>query len=403
MRRVAPLVLLAAVTPLVGCDSGLASITKDLTRPSASGRFRGDLSESSFTPDSKGFFAYTVPLGKDPAARPRVGEYVLWDVTTGKEWRRLPPDEKIDLYKPGTADGKHWLAFGRSGRHVGRFLLLELDPAKRLLDVPGAPNPEKSVSRPNFNEDFTRLAYSDYAKDEKDRKGHVLAREGGAWKEILSVPGEKAVLSFDGRRVATLRRGGFAITLHVYSVPEGKPLWEADVKTFGLIGFTRDGKYVLQDDQSDWKVFDANTGTEKLTLKHGHNCPKAAYADGRVLTADMGDDGLKGVTLVTWDVASGKELGRVVLPYPASLSRTHGEPFTAPRLAVARAHENRPIPGRKGSWLDVWTVEAYDPAKASTLTTLKVTFLSNAAVSPDGRVAVVIGHGGPSFFRLPAP
>jgi hypothetical protein len=377
---------------------GVMSVTQDVTRPSAVGKHHGDIAQPRFTADSRALFGRAVPVGKDPVAVPKVGEYVVWDVATGAERHRFPVDEAVLSYEPGTADGHCWVAMSR------RYQFLEFDPKPQLSDVPGAPGPTKAVTRPSFSHDFGRMAYSDYREPEADRQAHVLNRDGDNWSRVMSVAGQNAKLSPDGSRLVTLTRALPApdIVVRVWSVPDGRPVWSVPSDRFWLHGFTDDGKYVVQGGMSEFRLYDAATGKDiRLKLKTEDRV-KAAYAGGRVLTA-IHIPNRQGVLLETWDAATGKSLGQRTTPPGSTLSRTQDEPFTTPRVAVVLGAEERKIPGEKGHSITVWTVEVYDPRQTEPIATLKVPGLSYVLVAPDGSVAAVLTYGRPQFYRLPAP
>jgi hypothetical protein len=399
-RTIATVVVLAGVLLVAGCRRG-GGVTRDLNRPSAAGKHHGEIVQPRFTVDSRALFGRAVPMGKDRNAFPKVGDYVLWDAATGEELRRLPVEDAIERYEPGTADGKHWLAFGRSGSYIGRFLLVDFTPDRRVSDVPGAPGPDRVVSRPSFSQDFGRMAYSDYRASEQDRQGHVLARTGDGWTRLVSVAGQGARLSPDGGRVATITRGAGPgdLAVCVWSVPDGRRVWSAPCRNYGLHGFTADGRYVAQGAQSDWRLHDAATGDVRLTLKAEDHRFQAAYADGRVRTATQRPHG-QGVVLETWDAATGRLLGQRDVPAGATLSRTENEPFTAARLAVVLGSEERPVPDYPRASVTVWSVDVYDPSQEEPVATLKTSGLSSVLVSPDGSVAAALTYGGPQFFRL---
>jgi WD40 repeat protein len=385
---------------LTGCPSGRTPVTADLTRPTAMGDYKGEIVDVRFTADSKALFGRAVPLGKDPAARPPLGEYRLWDLSTGRELRRLPLEEKVLEYGPGTADGRHWFALGNLGGLSLRIAFVEFDPEKRVLDPPEV-GPEKSITKPSFSQNFTRLAYVIQNKENRNQKGHVFQKKDNGWEKLMSAPADHIKLSPDGRRVATVFRDGLKpLTLRVLSVPEGKLLGAGTCRTFGLMGFTPDSKYVIQNDQTAWKLYDSDTGEVKLSLTVTEPF-LAAYADDRVI-ATSGSKEKADQVIVTWDVRTGNEIGRRPLSPTVALSRTQNTPFSAPLLAVVRGIENRPLPGKKGVYLEVGTVDVFNPSRPEPLTTIKTTSLSRVMVSPDGSTLVIVSiGGGPAFFQLP--
>jgi hypothetical protein len=227
----------------------------------------------------------------------------------------------------------------------------------------------------------------------------VFARGASGWKKLATVPGEYGQLSPDGQRVVTVSRGGL---LRLWTLPDGKQLWQASCRTFGLQGFTADGKYVLQDDQAEWRLYDVASGAAKLTFKPSLTAMRAVYGSGRVLIAERHQLG-QPLFIVTYDVPTGREINRHELPAEATVTYTENTPFSAGQLAVVRKVESRRIPGDRRATVAVYIIDVFKAATSGPAKTIKVTSLSRVLVSPDGRVAAAVTFAGVHFYPLPGP
>jgi hypothetical protein len=358
--------------------------------------FAGEIARPQFTADSRALFGHAL-AGMDPNGR-SLDYDAFWDVTTGKELRRWRDagTGAILSQEPGTADGEHWVVLNDSHHSPPRYQFFEFAPEPRLSEVPAA-GPHKAATRPSFSRDFGRMAFADDRFPEHERQAHVLARSGDTWTRLLSVAGQDARLSPDGRLLVSVHRAGAPADLSViaWSVPDGKKLWSTPCPDSGLHGFTADGKFVAQGGRGNWRLYDAATGDARLTFRTEARF-LAAYAGGRVLTATQRPLA-QGVVLETWDGATGRSLGQRELPAGATLARTENESFTTPRLAVILGA------GERRGDITVSTVEVYDPGRTEPVTTLKVPGLSYVLVSPDGSVAAGLTGEGPRFYRLPRP
>ena len=341
-----------------------------------------------------------------PAARirPKSPEkprtYVLWDVDTGREVARRELDVIDQLLLPGTADGKQWLTHeSQPPVFFSKYRFVDLTTGTRT-DIPGVADPKKSCTPPSFSTDGTRLAYSDY--EEAGRSGHVYEKAGDGWKPLGKVPGENAKLSPDGKRMATV---GWAsperrwLEVALFDVADGKRRWSAKVDSYGLAGFTPDGKYVLQNDNAGLRLLDAASGEQKVLVRHDdRERTETAYHDGYVLAVDRAKTPHE---VVRWEAAAGKEVSRTPLTaeYPRSRNRTPS--FGSPRFVVLRGSVTRPIPGRPGVTDSVLLADILDPARPDWRAGYEIPGANELVLSPDGRTLAVVGYAGVRFFTIP--
>ena len=298
-----------------------------------------------------------------------------------------------ELLLPGAADGGEWLTHeNQPPVFVSKYRFLDLRTGART-DPPGVADPKKTCTPPSFSADRSRLAYSDY---EDPRRGHVYERAAGGWRELAAVPGENARLSPDGKSVATVGWAGGERASHLevglYTVPDGKKRWAARVDSYGLRGFTPDGRFVVQDDNAGRRLLDAATGRPTLALKTG----RVAYHAGHVLALDPGG---AAQPLTRWDAATGQELSRVGLAQTAA-DRDRTPPFGSPRLAVVRAWD-RPASPADPARASVLGVTVRDPARPDWKAEFELTGAAEVLLLPDGKTLAAVESDGVSFYRLP--
>ncbi|WP_439624853.1 hypothetical protein [Gemmata sp.] len=305
-----------------------------------------------------------------------------------------------DFSVPGTSDGTVWAAQLAGNLKLGsRWLFLDLTTGE-VSEVPGITDPKDPCSPPNFTSDRTRLAHSDYRPE---RTGRVYEKKAAGWVKIAEVPGEKACLSPDGKLVATIAwpKGAKGVVVRVYSVAEGKELWSAPVDSYGLHGFTPDGRYVVQIDNAGHRLLDAATGKQAALVTNGprrnsQGPLEVAYRAGWVAALVRGDAKAE---LVRWDLAKGVEASRTAVESPSGRNNT--PPFGSPRLVVVGAHETHKVPDRPNVTWSSLTVDVFDPASADPVGRLRVANADSLVASPDGETLAAHEWGGLAFYGLP--
>ncbi|HVK10835.1 MAG TPA: hypothetical protein VM597_18850 [Gemmataceae bacterium] len=392
----------ALVVAAGGCDDR----PEGLSRGRAGVNTGGQVQEGVFSADGKAFLGWVTPRGKDPAEeRRKPRPWVLWSTADGSEIARWTGDPIPKFEAPGSADGTVWpVHMSEPPKIPIRCRLLDLTTGK-LHDVPGVNPATEDCTRPSFSADRGQLAYSDYAPDEDRRTARVYEKGADGWRRIAEVPGEKAVLSPDGKLVATLGRTADdrgKLAVRVFAVADRKERWTAVVDSYGLHGFTPDGRYVVQTDNAGHRLFDVATGKQAVLASNGtrgdsQGPGEVAYRDGWVAAVVRSGEKAE---LVRWDVRAGKEVSRTAVESPYGRNRT--PPFGSPYLPVVRPIDTKPVAGRKGMFRETMTVDVYDPAAAEPVTRLVFGHSGEAIASPDGGTLAAIGYTSVSFHRLPA-
>jgi hypothetical protein len=390
---------------LLFAAAGCTDPRPNLSKPRARVDTRGEVQQGVFSTDGRAFLGWVTPLGKDPAAeRLKPRPWVLWSAVDGKEIARWTGDPTTGFDVPGTSDGTTWPVY-LSGppKFMVRCRLLDLTTGT-AGDVPGVTGPTESCTRPSYSADRTRLAYADFAADPDRRTGRVYEKRADGWTRIAEVPGEKAVLSPDGALVATVGkspddRGKLVVRL--FGVADRKERWSAAADSYGLHGFTPDGRYVIQADNAGYRLFDAATGRQRALVANGprgdsQGPGEVAYASGWVAAVVRSG---KSVELVRWDLAGGQEVSRTPIESPYGRNRT--PPFGSPRLPVVRAIETHPVPKRKDATWSSMAVDVYDPAAADPVARLTLGDPGTVIASPDGGTLAAIGHASLAFHPLP--
>ena len=374
------------------------------SKPRAKVDTRGEVQQGVFSADGQAFIGWVTPIGKDSAAerlKPKL--WVLWSVADGKEIARWTGDPALGFDIPGPSDG--WPVY-LSGppKYTTRCQLLDLTTGT-ARDVPGVPGPTESCTRPSYSADRKRLAYSDYAQDPGRRTGRVYEKGVDGWTRIAEVPGENAVLSPDGKLVAVVghKKAGepWALVVRVFGVADRKEKWSAAVDSYGLHGFTPDGRYVIQTDNAGHRLLDAATGKQQVLVA---NSPRAdsqgpsevVYRDGWVAAVVRWG---KSVELVRWDVAAGKEVSRTAIESPSGHNRTPR--FGSPRLLVVRPIQTQPVAGRKNAFRSTMDVDVYDPGAADPAARLTLGHSGMVIASPDGGTLASVEYASLSFHPLP--
>jgi hypothetical protein len=391
---------------LIVVAAGGADPRESLSKPRAVVATRGEVQEGVFSADGKAFLGWVTPLGKDPAAeRLKPRPWVLWAAADGAEVARWTGDPTPGFLVPGSSDGTAWpIYLSEPPAFVTRCRLLDLT-AGALRDVPGVAGPTESCTRPSYSADRSRMAYSDYAANAGRRTGRVYERTAAGWARVAAVAGENAALSPDGTLVATV---GYkpgdrsSLVARLFAVADGRERWAAGVDSYGLHGFTPDGRYVVQADNAGHRFLDVATGRQAVLVANGprgdaRGPGEVAYRAGRVAAVVRPGPSAE---LVRWDVAAGKEVGRT--PVTSVPGRNRTPPFGSPRLAVVRSIRNHPVPGRPGASWSGTGVDVYDPAAADPVARLTLGSPGTVVASPDGGTLAAVGYSSLAFHPLPA-
>lgn len=390
------------VTAALGIAAGCAAPQElPLDRPLARIEARGGVQAGVFSADGKAFLGWVAPAGKDPSTLgidPK--PWALWSVTDGKPIARWTGNPISGFDAPGTSDGTVWSThLNEDPKFGGRCRLLDLTTGK-TSDIPGVTGPKNSCTHPSFSAGRTRLAYSDYATD---RTGYVFEKNAGGWSKIAEVPGEHACLSPDGKFVATVSwpKGQRGLAVRLFTVADGKEQWSAAVDSYGLRGFTPDGRYVIQIDNAGHRLLDAATGKQAALVANGprgdsQGPREVAYSAGWVAAVVRSDSK---VELVRWDLAKGTEASRTSVESPAGRNNT--PPFSSPRLAVVRALETHPVPDRPNVTWSSMKVDVFDPVEAGPVAQLRLSSANSVIASPGGETLAALEYGGVAFYALP--
>ncbi len=391
---------------LIVAAAGCADPREAYSVPRSVVQTRGEVQQGIFSTDGKAFLGWVTPIGKDPAAeRLKPKPWVLWSVADGTVVARWTGDPTPGFEVPGTSDGIVWPVYlSEPPKFVTRCRLLDLTTGV-ARDVPGVPGPAESCTPLSHSADRTRLAHGDFAGSERQRASRVYEKSAAGWTRIAEVPGGNAALSPDGTLVATV---GYTaderpkLVARLFAVADGKERWAAAVDSYGLRGFTQDGRYVVQSDNAGHRLLDAATGKQAVLVANGPRRDskgpgEVAYRDGWVAAVVRSGPT---VELVRWDAAAGKEVSRT--PTESPLWRNRTPPFGSPRLPVVRPPQKQPVPGRRDAAASSTTVDVYDPAAADPLGRLTLGDPLAVVASPDGGTLAEVGYGSLVFHPLPA-
>jgi WD40 repeat protein/beta-lactamase regulating signal transducer with metallopeptidase domain len=253
----------------------------------------------AFTPDSKTLVAAATDYEQDKA----IPSIKLWDLTTGREVRKIPVAGNGSVAAVAVAPGGKALAYGRGGVvHV-----CDLDTGKEMQRLKAPDNQVASLS---------------YSRD-----GKILAARGRNQKlAVWDAATGKALHALGD--AAPLRRstGGFILVSAGggFSGPETRAL-----------AISPDGKQIASASGSTVRIWDAVTGKE-LPLQGGHRRPPAAVRlspDGKILISWGADQVIR-----RWDAATGRALGAFAAP-----ARTLLATFSADGRVVALANADNTI------------------------------------------------------------
>jgi WD40 repeat protein/predicted Ser/Thr protein kinase len=282
-------------------------------RDAATGRVRSTLrghtacvAALAFSPDGQRLASASLDLGileryrhPDRPPPPR-GEVILWDVTSGKELRRLGGFACVSFSPDGKA-----VATGGSAPKVW-----DAATGEERFAPPGGTG---RVSRIAFGPDGKLLAWSSRGELARDAAGKLTSPtvttvwDVAARREVFRLPdvGEVTDLAFhpDGKRLAV---AGTDQLLRVWDVTTGRAVLTIAGHADAVDGlaFSRDGKRLATGglDQAV-KVWDADTGREVLRLPghagqvHGVAFGQAGAGPAVVLASASGDG-----TFKIWDL-----------------------------------------------------------------------------------------------------
>lgn len=400
MRFLLPLTLLAA-----GCAGGDAS---SLARARAFVPLKGEVQQGTFSTDGKAFVGWFAPLGSEPRAFARENgkTWILWSTTDGKELARWKGDPLPGFLVPGSSDGKSWAAVLPDKSGSLRFRLLDFTTGA-VGDLPGIAGTKDSPGGPpSYSADRSRLAYSVHEEKHERRTGRVYEAAAGGWRRAVEVPGEHAKISPDGTLVATVGRNPantWQLQVRLYGVADGKLRWAAKVDSYGLAGFTPDGRYIVQSDNHDHRLFEVRTGEQRLRVSKApgftNETPnEVAFRDGQVTAVIRNESKAE---LVRWDVTEGVEVSRTVIESPFGGNDTR--PFVSPLLPVILKTPSQPALGRPGAGVSSTTVAVYDPAAKEPIARATFGVSGRVVVSPDGGTLAIVGSTSLAFYSLPSP
>ncbi|VTS00413.1 WD40 repeat domain-containing protein [Tuwongella immobilis] len=385
---------------LTGCDDPSSLLSK----PKATILTNGSVEDPLFAVDGKAFAGWISPIGNDPAAAKGNLKWKLWSIEDGKEigsW--TSPMDRSTLIA-GTGDGQTWsVSVPEPKTFIQIYRFLDFTTGQ-LSDIPGTNKSLRSWTHPVFSADRRRLAYSDTQSDSSKRQGWVHEKTETGWEKRISVPGESAVLSPDGKSVATVcwptEMRNFRLQLRLFDTSTGQERWTSQVDSYVLHGFTPDGKYLIQNDNAGYRIFDTKTGKQQLLVskspRHDTRSKFPVVYHGGFVLAVVGFPGTE--ELVRWDVAAGKELSREPITFEA---RDRTPAFGSPRLAIVRKTQEHPVPGQENTTWSSMEVEIYDPTSPKPIQSLLVSGSTQLVCSPDGRTLASIGTLSLRFYDLP--
>jgi WD40 repeat protein len=323
------------------------------------------------------------------------GGVAVWDAATGKEVRRIRPEtDSIQERVSVSADGKLVAVASGPGRPAAVY---EVATGRRVCRIGDG---SYSVAPLAFSPD-----------------GKVLAAHSGGPIYLYDSAKGNLLLDLEGHREEI--KGFFDSTRAAVFTPDGKTLISAGNGPSVCFWDVATGKEVR-------RLKDNLTGVAQMALSPDGK-RLATQALTRLMSADGGGTWYNGNRVRVWDVASGKEVRRLVLPSDSKEAHPHGPSFLAftpdgkalvtdgPKQALylwdaETGKDLRRLEGPRG-WgafafapdgkrfavLEHWqTIHVYDTADGRELvpTGGHRNAVTAAAVSPDGRVVATGGDFG---------
>lgn len=287
---------------LIVFAGGCADSRTDQSKPRISVNVQGEVDQFIFSADGKAFLTSVLPSKEALSAeRQKPRPWVLWSVSDGKEIARWIGAPITGFNDPGMSDGTAWpVDLFDPPTRTSRYRLLDLTTST-LSDIPGTAETKENCFRPSYSADRSRLAYSTNNKDPKRDAGRVYEKTPSRWNHIADVPGKNVILSPDGKLVATIaeitdnKDPRWSLAVRLITVADGKEQWTSKVDSYGLHGFTPDGRYIIQADNTGHRFFDVTTGQQALLVSTGgrraRNCPdEVAYRNGWVMAVLRTDE-----------------------------------------------------------------------------------------------------------------
>ncbi|HEY7315774.1 MAG TPA: sigma-70 family RNA polymerase sigma factor [Gemmataceae bacterium] len=280
-------------------------------------RHLGNISPVVFTPDSK-----TAIVGD------RDGNVVCWDVSSGKEIRRLERAPAWLCALTLSADGKRLAA----GEYYNRLFLWDVATGKLRPPIP-LPAPHGHTQQILFTPDGRTLALRDSTNTillwdaVHNKKLHEL-KSPSRYVKCLAV-------SSDGKTLASGGEGDPQI--HLWDIASGKekPHITGDKSIDLSLAFSPDGKTLAVIGSTSWHVdfFDAHTGKKVLTSKESFvGLSAIKYApDGKSLAGiERGNvcivDATNGKRLHKFDAASHSMNGLAFSPDGQTIATFYSVP-----------------------------------------------------------------------------
>jgi WD40 repeat protein len=259
---------------------------------------RGPVNSVAFRPNSR----QLASAGQDRTVR-------LWDLA-GEEMHSYRGHTAAVTQVAFSPDGR-WLASASEDRTVKLW-----DPQS----VPGAVELRGYVgfiTSVSFSPNGKRLAAG--FGDNGNHRVRIFDAENGLLLRTLA--GHDALVyrvSFgpDGRRLASVSAEG---TVKVWDVESGREVWakRGDTKLITDVRFSPDGRRLATASDKSVRVWEADSGKERLVLKHEDGAVCVAFSpDGKLLATASGDmRGWVAITLIhkpsrvhVWDAETGAEI-----------------------------------------------------------------------------------------------